>query len=70
MDGQGKIIKALCIQEGVSLTLLAEKIGISRQALYKRLEGGITLSHFEEILSALGYSLYYGKDGNLRKLKI
>ena len=64
----GKLIKILCITEGVSITELANRLGISRQALYKRLEGEIRYSSFVECLEALGYELYYGKDGKVKKI--
>ena len=64
----GKLIKILCITEGVSITELASRLGISRQALYKRLEGEIRFSSFTECLEALGYELYYGKDGKVKKI--
>ena len=64
----GKLIKIICITEGVSITELAQRLGISRQALYKRLEGDIRFSNFVECIEALGYELYYGKDGKVKKM--
>ena len=65
----GRIVKAIAARDGVSLTELAERIGISRQALYKRLDGEMRARSFVECMEALGYSLYYGKDGKVRKIE-
>lgn len=64
----GKMVKAIARAEGVSLTELSRRIGISRQALYKRLDGGMRAESFIECIEALGYSLYYGKDGKVKKI--
>lgn len=64
----GRIVKAIAARDGISLTELAERIGISRQALYKRLDGEMRARSFVECMEALGYSLYYGKDGKVRKI--
>ena len=69
MDKQGQMIKAICASEGITITELAERLGISRQALYKRLEGGMRYESFYECIRALGYDLYYGKDGKVRKIE-
>ena len=64
----GRIIKILAVTEGITMTELAKRLGISRQGLYKRLEGDMMLSSFKECLEAMGYGLYYGKDGEYRKV--
>lgn len=64
----GKLIKMIAVNEGISLTDLAERLGISRQALYKRLNGDMRSSCFAECLTAMGYELYYGKDGKVKKI--
>ena len=64
----GKTIRAIAVNEGVTLTELASRIGISRQALYKRLNGDMKTSSFESCVRAMGYELYYGKDGKVRKI--
>lgn len=64
----GKLIKILAVTEDIPLTELAEKVGISRQAMYKRLESGMKFESAREILKALGYDLYYGKDGSVKKI--
>ena len=64
----GKLIKTIAVNDGISLTELASRIGISRQALYKRLNGDMKISNFTECLNAMGYDMYYGKDGKVRKL--
>lgn len=63
----GKTIKAIAVNDGITITALAERMGISRQALYKRLNGDMKTSSFIECLNAMGYELYYGKDGKVRK---
>ena len=65
----GRLIKGIAKADGISLTELSERIGISRQALYKRLDGGMKVESFVECLRALGYELYYGKDGKVRKIE-
>lgn len=65
----GRIVKAIAARDGVSITELAERIGISRQALYKRLDGDMRSKSFIECMEALGYTLYYGKDGKVRKIE-
>ena len=65
----GRLIKGIAKADGVSLTELSERIGISRQALYKRLEGGMKVESFVECLEAMGYSLYYGREGKVRKIE-
>ena len=64
----GKTIRAIAVNDGVTLTELASRIGISRQALYKRLNGDMKTSSFRECIQAMGYDLYYGKDGKVRKI--
>ena len=64
----GKTIRAIAVNEGVTLTELASRLGISRQALYKRLNGDMKTSSFESCVRAMGYDLYYGKDGKVRKI--
>lgn len=68
-DMYGRMIKGIAKADGISLTELSEKIGISRQALYKRLDGGMKVESFIECLRALGYEVYYGKDGKVRKIE-
>lgn len=68
-DKQGILIRSIAMNEGVTLTELSERLGISRQALYKRLDGGMTFENFSQTLKALGYELYYGKDGKVRKIE-
>ena len=65
----GKLIRILAITEDVSMNELANRLGISRQALYQRLEGRMYLDTAMDCLKALGYDLYYGKDGEVKKIK-
>lgn len=64
----GKVIRAIAASEGVSLTELSVRLGITRQALYKRLNGEMRTSSFAECLKAMGYDLYYGKEGRVKKV--
>ena len=64
----GKLIKVLAVTEDVSITELAKRTGVSRQGFYKRLENGIDFDVVQEIFKILGYDLYYGKDGDIRKI--
>ena len=52
-----KEMKILLIKEGTSITRLSEVIGVSRQALYSRINGDLKVSSLESILEALGYEL-------------
>lgn len=65
----GKLIKILAITEDVSLPELADRLGISRQALHQRLKGNMSYRSVKECLGALGYEIYYGKDGEVKKIK-
>lgn len=63
------MVKEICVREGVKISELARRLGISRQALYKRLEGGMKVGSFVECIKALGYDLYIGKDGKVRRIE-
>lgn len=65
----GKVIKILALTEDVSMNELAGRLGITRQALYQRLEGKMYFDSAKECFKALGYDLYYGKDGEVKKIK-
>lgn len=65
----GTRIRAILKEDKMTMTDLAERMGVSRQALYKRCERDMTFSHFVEAMEAMGYKLYYTKDGKtLKKL--
>ncbi|MGE4267353.1 MAG: addiction module antidote protein [Deferribacterales bacterium] len=51
------------VQAGIGFAKLAEMTGLSRESLYKTLSGSGNpkLKTIKEILSALGYSLYFKK---------
>ncbi len=51
------------VQAGIGFAKLAEETGLSRESLYKTLsgKGNPKLKTIKEILSALGYSLYFKK---------
>lgn len=65
----GKVIKKIAMDDGVKMGELAGRLRISRQALYKRLDGDMRVSHFFAVMDALGYEIYYGKDGKARKFE-
>ena len=56
------IILGIAKAEKISMSELAERLGISRQALYKRLEGDMRSSSFIEIIEAMGYRVMCGKE--------
>lgn len=64
----GKLIRILAMTEDVSVNELAKRCGITRQGMYKRLDHGIEFEDVQEIFEILGYDLYYGKDGDIRKI--
>jgi probable addiction module antidote protein len=51
------------VQAGIGFARLSEVTGLSRESLYKTLsgKGNPKLKTLKEILSALGYSLYFKK---------
>ena len=53
----GEIVRGIAKKEGVSLTELAERLGVSRQALYKRLGGDMRFSSFVECMESIGYEV-------------
>ena len=64
MEQSSEIIREIAKREKITMSELSARLGISRQALYKRLEGDMRSSHFIEIIEAMGYRLFYGKAGN------
>ena len=44
-------------ESGVTMSEVAGKIGISRQAMYKRMSGNMSLESFCEIADVLGYEV-------------
>lgn len=63
------IIKTMAKNQGVSLTELAGKIGITRQALYCRLDRQMKFDSFNELVEAMGGTLYVAfPGGNAKKL--
>lgn len=53
------VIKSIIKREGTSATKLAKEMGISDQALRKRLRGGskFSIDEFVEILNHIGYEI-------------
>lgn len=60
-------MKGILKEEGWTVTKVAEGLGISRQALYKRLNGNMSAESLIEIFNVMGYDLYYGKDGKVKR---
>ena len=50
----GLRIKELCKEKGVSMTILAEKLGITSVSLSQCLSGNPTIKRLQEIADALG----------------
>lgn len=49
---------------------MSRELGISRQALYKRLNGRMKYETFSEMMKVMGYEVYYGKEGKVRKVDL
>lgn len=64
-----RFVKEVADREGVSMGEIAGKMGISRQALYGRLRGRVSYETVERCLRELGYGIYYGKDGKVRRIE-
>ena len=50
-------LKRVLREEKKSIAEVAEMVGISRQAMYKRLEGNMSAASLYEIAEALGYEV-------------
>lgn len=50
-------LKRVLREEKKSIADVAEMVGISRQAMYKRLEGNMSAASLYEIAEALGYEV-------------
>ena len=57
-------IKDLCKQKKIGLQELADKLGISRQALHKTINNNPTLERLEEIAKALDCEIFELISGN------
>ena len=57
----GRFIREEVKRQGKTLDDMAAGLGISRQALYKRLTGDIRMSNLEKTLDYLGYEVRIGK---------
>lgn len=64
----GDRVKGIMKENRITISEVAGKMGISRQALYKSLERDMGVERFLEIMEVMGYSVYYGKDGVVKKL--
>ena len=61
MEKSGEVIKRLLKAEGMSIGELADRIKISRQAMYKRLEGNMSSASFFECVKEVGYEIEFKK---------
>ena len=61
IDKASKAILELIGKEGISIGEIADRIGISRQAMYKRLEGNMSTRSFYEVVEELGYEVRFEK---------
>lgn len=50
-------LRLIMKESGVTMSEVAERIGISRQAMYKRMSGNMSLESFCEIADVLGYEV-------------
>ncbi len=65
----GEYIKGMAKRRGKGMGELAKDLGISRQALYKRLRGDMLVSHFSEMVEVLGGEVRVVEDGKARKVE-
>ncbi len=50
-------VREICKEKKISLTSLAEKLGIARSQIYKIIDGNPTLSTMQAVADALGVSV-------------
>lgn len=62
------LIREIMVRDGIKVSEVAERVGISRQAMYKRIQGDMKVSSFLGIMRAMGYEVYYGKDGKVKRI--
>ena len=62
-----KLTEHLLVDAGMNKTELAQKMGISRQALCNNLNRDMRISTFFKMVDEMGYKLYYTKDGKTMK---
>ena len=55
MERSSEIIREIAKREKITMSDLSARLGISRQALYKRLEGDMRSSNFIECIEAMDY---------------
>lgn len=70
MDRVGLFVKSVMVREGMRVGEMSRELGISRQALYKRLNGRMKYETFSEMMKVMGYEVYYGKEGKVRKVDL
>lgn len=62
------LIREILARDGIKVSEVAERVGISRQAMCKRIQGDMKVSSFLGIMRAMGYEVYYGKDGKVKRI--
>lgn len=50
-------VQEICKQQGISMQILAQRLGITYQALYAAVSGNPTIGKLNEIAKALGVSI-------------
>ena len=64
-----RIVKTMAKNQGITMTDLADKVGLTRQALYQRLDRQMRFESFNELVEAMGGTLYVAFPGtNAKKL--
>lgn len=59
----GERVKEIIREDGLTMTAVAGRLGISRQALYKRLDGNMGVEQFFRLMEELGHEVRYVRDG-------
>lgn len=63
-----KIIKTMAKNRGITMTELAARTGVSRRALYHRLDHQMKVETFNDLVMAMGGTLRVEFDGRAKKL--
>ena len=59
----GEMIKRIAEEEGIKISSVAKELGLTRQAMYKRINCDMRWSHFVETVEAMGYEVEVKKRG-------
>ena len=57
------MIKRIAEEEGIKISSVAKELGLTRQAMYKRINCDMRCSHFIETVEAMGYEVEVKKRG-------